>query len=40
MFSYLFKNLNMTDVETGYKAIRGQIIRAMVINSTGFGIEI
>ena len=40
MFSNLFTNLNMTDVETGYKAIRGQIIRAMVITSTGFGIEI
>ena len=40
MFSNLFTNLNMTDVETGYKAIRGPIIRAMVIASTGFGIEI
>ena len=40
MFSNLFTNLNMTDVETGYKAMRGPIIRAMVIASTGFGIEI
>ena len=40
MFSNIFTNLNMTDVETGYKAVRGQIIRAMVIVSTGFGIEI
>jgi glycosyltransferase involved in cell wall biosynthesis len=38
--SNLFTNLNMTDVETGYKAIRGHIIRAMVIQSRGFGIEI
>ena len=38
--SNLFTNLNMTDVETGYKAIRGHIIRAMVITSSGFGIEI
>ena len=38
--SNLFTNLNMTDVETGYKAMRGNIIRAMVIESRGFGIEI
>jgi len=40
LLSNFFTNLNMTDVETGYKAIRGNIIRAMVITSTGFGIEI
>jgi glycosyltransferase involved in cell wall biosynthesis len=33
-------NLNMTDVETGYKAFRGEIIRNMVITASGFGIEI
>jgi glycosyltransferase involved in cell wall biosynthesis len=33
-------NLNMTDVETGYKAFRGEIIRNMVIVSSGFGFEI
>jgi glycosyltransferase involved in cell wall biosynthesis len=33
-------NLNMTDVETGYKAFRGDIIRNMVIGSTGFGFEV
>jgi glycosyltransferase involved in cell wall biosynthesis len=33
-------NLNMTDVETGYKAFRGEIIRNMVITSSGFGFEI
>ena len=33
-------NLNMTDVETGYKAFRGDIIRNMVIASSGFGFEI
>lgn len=38
--SDLFTNINMTDVETGYKAFRGEIIRSMVINSTGFGFEI
>lgn len=33
-------NLNMTDVETGYKAFRGDIIRNMVIVSSGFGFEV
>jgi hypothetical protein len=30
----------MTDVETCYKAFRGEIIRNMTIISTGFGFEI
>lgn len=38
--SNIFTNLNMTDVETGYKAFRGEIIRQMVIKSSGFGFEI
>lgn len=33
-------NLNMTDIETGYKAFRGDIIRSMVIVSSGFGFEV
>jgi glycosyltransferase involved in cell wall biosynthesis len=33
-------NLNMTDVETGYKAFRGEIIRNMIIVSSGFGFEV
>ncbi len=33
-------NLNMTDVETGYKAFRGEIIRNMTIVSSGFGFEV
>jgi glycosyltransferase involved in cell wall biosynthesis len=33
-------NLNMTDVETCYKAFRGPIIRNMIIKSSGFGFEI
>jgi glycosyltransferase involved in cell wall biosynthesis len=33
-------NLNMTDVETGYKAFRGEIIRNMRIVSSGFGFEV
>jgi len=38
--SNLLTNLNMTDVETGYKAFRGEIIRNMILDSSGFGIEI
>jgi glycosyltransferase involved in cell wall biosynthesis len=38
--SNVFTNLNMTDVESGYKAFRGEIIRNMVITSTRFGFEI
>ena len=38
--SNLCTNINMTDVETGYKAFRGEIIRNMIIVSTGFGFEI
>jgi len=38
--SNLCTNLNMTDVETCYKAFRGEIIRNMTITSTGFGFEI
>jgi glycosyltransferase involved in cell wall biosynthesis len=33
-------NLNITDVETCYKAFRGDIIRNMTIASSGFGFEI
>ena len=33
-------NLNMTDIETGYKAFRGDIIRNMIITSSGFGFEV
>lgn len=38
--SNIFTNVNMTDVETGYKAFRGDIIRSMIIKSSGFGFEI
>ena len=38
--SNLFTNINLTDVETGYKAFRGEIIRNMTITSSGFGFEI
>lgn len=38
--SNLFTNINFTDVETGYKAFRSDIMRNMVITSSGFGFEI
>ncbi|MFL6416961.1 MAG: glycosyltransferase family 2 protein [Bryobacteraceae bacterium] len=39
-FSNLLTNVNFSDVETGYKAFRGEIIRDMIITSSGFGFEI
>lgn len=39
-FSNLLTNINFTDVETCYKAFRGEIIRNMIITSSGFGFEI
>jgi glycosyltransferase involved in cell wall biosynthesis len=38
--SNLLTDLNLSDVETGYKAFRGEIIRNMVIETRGFGFEI
>lgn len=38
--SNLATNINLTDVETCYKAFRGDIIRKMKITSKGFGFEI
>jgi glycosyltransferase involved in cell wall biosynthesis len=40
LFSNLLTNINLTDIETGYKAFRGDIIRQMRITATGFGFEI
>jgi glycosyltransferase involved in cell wall biosynthesis len=39
-FSNCLTNINMSDVETCYKAFRGEIIRNMIITSSGFGFEI
>jgi glycosyltransferase involved in cell wall biosynthesis len=33
-------DLNLTDVETGYKAARAEIVKNMIIQSSGFGFEI
>jgi len=38
--SNVFTDLNLSDVETGYKAFRGEIIRNMLIEASGFGFEI
>jgi glycosyltransferase involved in cell wall biosynthesis len=35
-----FTDLNLTDVETGYKATRADIAKNMIIESKGFGFEI
>ena len=36
----LFTDLNFTDIETGYKASRADIVKNMIIQSSGFGFEI
>ena len=38
--SNVLTDLNLTDVETCYKAFRGDIIRDMTITSSGFGFEV
>jgi glycosyltransferase involved in cell wall biosynthesis len=38
--SNVLTDLNLTDIETGYKAARSVILRSMVIESRGFGFEI
>jgi glycosyltransferase involved in cell wall biosynthesis len=38
--SNIFTDLNLTDVETGYKASRAEIAQNMIIESSGFGFEI
>lgn len=40
VLSNMLTNLNMTDIETGYKAFKGEIIRNMIILSDGFGFEV
>jgi len=40
LLSNLCNGLHLTDVETCYKAIKGDLIRAMPINSKRFGFEI
>jgi glycosyltransferase involved in cell wall biosynthesis len=37
--SNLLTNLNLTDVGAGYKAFRGEIVRNMLLRSSGFGFD-
>ena len=37
--SNMFTNLNLTDMETGYKAFRREVIQAIDIEENGFGFE-
>jgi len=39
MVSNMFTNLNLTDMETCYKAIRGEVARSLVLTSDRFGFE-
>ena len=38
--SNLFTNMNMTDIETGYKAFRADIIKNMILSASRFGFEV
>lgn len=38
--SNLLTNLNLTDVETGYKAFRREVLQGLKLKSQGFGMEI
>ena len=37
--SNFFTNLNLTDMETCYKAFRGQLVRELKLQSNRFGVE-
>ena len=39
LMSNMFTNLNLTDMETGYKAFRREIIQSMTIEENRFGFE-
>jgi len=39
LLSNMFTNLNLTDMETCYKAIRGEVARELVLTSDRFGFE-
>ncbi len=39
IFSNMMTNLNLTDMETCYKAIRGDLARSLVLTSDRFGFE-
>ena len=37
--SNMFTNLNLTDMETCYKAVRGEVARKLVLTADRFGFE-
>jgi len=39
LLSNMLTNINLTDVETGYKAIRAPLIKSIRIEEDGFGVE-
>jgi glycosyltransferase involved in cell wall biosynthesis len=39
LLSNMLTNLNLTDVETGFKAFRGAIIKSILIEEDRFGVE-
>ena len=39
LMSNIFTNLNLTDMETGYKAFRREVIQSMTIEENSFGFE-
>jgi glycosyltransferase involved in cell wall biosynthesis len=40
LLSNMFTNLNLTDVETGYKAIRAELVKNLYLRENGFGFEV
>jgi hypothetical protein len=40
LLSNLLTNVNLTDIETCYKAFRTPLIKAMPLSSSGFGMEV
>jgi glycosyltransferase involved in cell wall biosynthesis len=38
--SNFLTNLNLTDIETGYKAFRAEVLKGMPFKSSGFGMEV
>src|SRR6266496_4019504 len=39
LLSNMFTNINLTDVETGYKAFKAPLIKSIQIEEDGFGVE-
>lgn len=39
LLSNIFTNLNLTDIETGYKAFKREVIQSIEIEENGFGFE-